>query len=79
MIAKLQRVRLREVWRNEAQDFTPWLQEDLHVLNEAIDRSFRSAEREQEAGSFSVDLLAEDEAGNAVMIECQLERSPENA
>jgi len=75
MIGKLQRVPLREVWKNEAQDFIPWLQENLDVLNGVIDRSFESAEREEAAGSFSVDLVAEDEAGNPVVIECQLGKS----
>ena len=75
MIGKLQRVPLREVWKNEAQDFTPWLQENLDVLSEELGLSLQAVEREQAAGSFSVDLLAEDEAGNAVIIECQLEKS----
>lgn len=35
----------------------------------------QNLERERSAGSFSVDLVGEDEAGNAVVIENQLERS----
>jgi len=35
-------------------------------------------EREQSAGSFNVDLVAEDEAGNPVIIENQLEKSDHN-
>jgi hypothetical protein len=45
------------------------------VVNEVTGLSLASAEREQAAGPFSVDLVAEDEAGNAVVIENQLERS----
>lgn len=74
-IGRLQRVPLREVWPNEAYDFTPWLQANLDVLNEALDLELSSAEREQAAGSFSLDLLAEDSSGNPVIIENQLERS----
>lgn len=74
-IGKLQRVPLREVWENEASDFTPWLQENLDVLNEILDLSLSNAEREQSTGSFNVDLVAEDEAGNLVIIENQLEKS----
>jgi hypothetical protein len=75
MIGRLQRVPLREVWNNEAQDFTPWLQENLEVLNESLDIHLSNAEREQTAGTFSVDLVAEDDTGNPVIIENQLEKS----
>jgi hypothetical protein len=75
MIGKLQRVPLREVWKHEAYDFTQWLQENLDVLNEVLDLSLTSAEREQSAGTFSVDLVAEDEARGTVVIENQLEKS----
>ena len=60
---------------SEAQDFTPWLAENIDVLNNAIDLSLSIVEREQAAGDFSVDLVAEDESGDPVIIENQLERS----
>jgi hypothetical protein len=75
MIGKLQRVPLREVWQHEAYDFTRWLQDNIDVLNEQLDLSLINAEREQSAGAFSVDLIAEDASGNPVIIENQLERS----
>lgn len=65
-IGKLQRVELREVWSSEAFEFTPWLQNNLDTLNEVIDVTLTSAEKEQVAGDFAVDLIAEDEAGNLV-------------
>lgn len=75
MIGKLQRVPLREVWRHEARDFTTWLEENLDVLNEGLEITLSGAEREQSAGSFSVDLVAEDESGNPVVIENQFGKS----
>jgi hypothetical protein len=75
MIGKLERVPLREVWKHEAYDFTTWLQDNIDVLNDVIDLSLASAEREQSAGKFSVDLVAEDDSGNPVVIENQLEKS----
>ena len=74
-IGKLTRVSLREVWKHEALDFTRWLEENLDVVNDHLDVPLVSAEREQSTGSFSVDLLAEDEAGRTVVIENQLERT----
>ena len=64
-IGKLTRVPLREVWPHEALD----------VLNEHLPVALTSADREQSAGAFSVDLVAEDADGNTVVIENQLERS----
>lgn len=75
MIEKLQRVPLREVWKHEALDFTRWLEENIDVLNDVLDFNLVSAEREQSAGVFNVDLVAEDETGNPVVIENQLEKS----
>lgn len=74
-IGKLQRIALREVWKHEAYDFTRWLQENIDVVNEALDLNLTSPEREQPAGAFNVDLVAEDEAGGTAVIENQLEKS----
>ena len=75
MIGSLRRVALREVWPHEALDFTPWLEENIDELNNVIDLSLSVVAREQSAGDFNVDLVAEDESGNPVIIENQLERS----
>jgi len=74
-IGKLERVALREVWVHEAYDFTQWLQENIDVLNSALDLNLVNVDREQTAGSFSIDLVAEDEGGGTVIIENQLEKS----
>lgn len=75
MIGKIERVALREVWRHEALDFTTWLEESLDVLNDVLDITLSGAEREQSAGTFSVDLVAEDESGIPVIIENQFGKS----
>lgn len=74
-IGKLQRVSLREVWKHEAYDFTQWLQENIDVLNTALGLNLINVDREQSAGAFSIDLVAEDEGGARVIIENQLEKS----
>jgi len=75
MIEKLQRINLREVWKHEAYDFTQWLEENIDVLNDVLDLDLSNAEREKAAGTFSVDLVAEDDMGKTVVIENQLEKS----
>ncbi|HOS91714.1 MAG TPA: DUF4268 domain-containing protein [Armatimonadota bacterium] len=74
-VGRIERVPLREVWKHEALDFTKWLEQNIDALNEELHRTFASAEREQNAGDFSVDIVAEDESGNVVIIENQLEKS----
>ena len=74
MIKKKTRDTLHEVFKHEAYDFTAWLQDNLDVFNECIDLTIINADREISAGSFSVNLVAE-ESGNKVIIENQLEKS----
>ena len=76
MIGRLHRVPLREVWKHEAYDFTQWLEENIDVLSEALDLTLVNVESEKKTESaFSVDLVAEKENGETVIIENQLERS----
>jgi RecB family endonuclease NucS len=74
-VGKIKRVPLREVWKHEALDFTAWLRENIDVLNDALNLSLSNAERERGAGDFSVDPVTEDESGDPVIVENQLEKS----
>lgn len=74
-IGRLQKVPLREIWPNEARDFTNWLAENLDFLSEALGLSLSLVEQEAAAGIFAADVLAEDAGGNPVIIENQLERT----
>jgi hypothetical protein len=79
-IGKIQRVPLREVWEHEALEFTPWLKNNIDVLNEVLEHEelnlyLSDIEVEQDAGDFSVDMVAKDETDGIVIIENQLEKS----
>lgn len=74
-IARLENIHLREIWPHEAQRFTKWLAENLDFLSEEIGISLTLVEREASAGTFFADILAEDQNGNLVVIENQLERT----
>lgn len=74
-IGKIERVRLRDVWQHEALNLTTWLEENIDVLNSALDLNLTNVERERSAGAFNIDLVAEDDSGGLVVIENQLERS----
>jgi hypothetical protein len=75
MVEKIKRINLREAWRHEAKDFTTWLEDNIDVLNDVIDITLSGAEKEKSAGTFNVDLVAEDINGDLVVIENQLEKS----
>jgi len=75
MIDTITRVKLRDIWKHEATDFTVWLVENIDLLKEVVGFELSNAEREQSTGNFSVDIKAEDESGNTVVIENQLEKS----
>ena len=75
LIGKLERIPLRDVWRHEAYDFTRWLQDNIDVLSATINVGLVNVDREQAAGPFSIDLVAEDEGGGKIIVENQLEKS----
>ncbi|MBI5071987.1 DUF4268 domain-containing protein [Candidatus Falkowbacteria bacterium] len=75
MIGKLKKVPLREIWRDEARDFTAWLSENIDTLNEALEINFSIIEKEKAVGDFSLDLIAEDADGQITIIENQLEKT----
>lgn len=75
MVGRLERVTLREVWSHEALDLTRWLVDNPDVLTEVIGIELANVQREQAAGNFNVDILAEDADGRTVVIENQLQRS----
>lgn len=79
-IGRMQKVSLREVWEHEENSFTPWLQKHINILNEVLEQeetnlSLSDPEREQDTENFFVDIVAEDDSGNTVIIENQLEKS----
>ncbi len=76
MLSKLKKVDLREVWKNEANDFTNWLaqKENLQLLSEEIGIDIFLIQTEANVGKFSVDILANEEnTDRKIVIENQLE------
>ena len=73
-LGTIEQVELREVWPHEAQDFTPWLADNLDKLGEALGLDLELQSAEAAVGSFSLDVLAHDLGSNRpVIIENQLE------
>lgn len=74
-IGKIEIVPIRQAFGNEARDFTVWLENNIDALSARLGLDLTVTAREKAVGSFNVDLLCEDSAGNTVIIENQLERT----
>ena len=73
-IGTLSNVNVRQVWPNEASDFTPWLAENLEQLAEAIGMPLTAEATEVEVDGFYADIVAVNpDTGKRVLIENQLE------
>ena len=74
--SELKDVPLREAWPHEANDFTPWLADNLHRLSQAIGVDLELEDTEVSVEGFSADILARIPSdGSMVVIENQLENT----
>lgn len=76
-LSKLERVPLREAWKHEAGEFTPWLAEtdNLNALADALGLSeLVKVATEHWVGDFKLDILCTD-GEDQVIIENQLEKT----
>ena len=74
MVSKLKKQKIRDIWKTEDRDFTPWLVENIELLNEDLGLNIQDLESEKRLDTFKVDIVAEDNEGK-VVIENQFERS----
>jgi hypothetical protein len=75
VINKISRIPIKQVWKYEDRDLTPWLCDNIDVISDAIGLQITNPEKEQSTGNFNVDIKAEDENGNVVVIENQFGNS----
>lgn len=77
-LGRLERVDLRDIWKTEAGDFTPWLSEERNVsiLDEAVGIDLEVQSTEKEVEPFRADILCKETASDhTVLIENQLKRT----
>ena len=74
MVTKLTPVKIRDIWKTEDRDFTPWLVENIELLNEEVGLSIRDPQSETKLVNFYVDIIGEDNEGK-VIIENQFHNS----
>ena len=67
---------VRDMWEDEARDFTPWLAENLHLLGAELELKLEWVQSEVPVGPYFLDILAkETDKGVKVAIENQLEET----
>lgn len=77
-LGRMERVDLRDVWQNEAGNFTPWLakEDNLLLIGDTIGLELELEAQEKNVGPFRADLLCKDTATDSwVLIENQLEKT----
>lgn len=75
-LGKMQKVDLRDIFKNEAGDFTPWLaQEDnIALLGEVLGLELEVQKQEANVGPFRADILCKEvQSDKTVLVENQIE------
>jgi hypothetical protein len=73
-LGSIEPVNPREIWANEALNFTPWLRDHPDVLAKALGVDIELTDSEVSVGLFSVDLVGTDVSnGRRLIVENQLE------
>src|SRR4051794_32028106 len=74
-ISRLTQHPIRTVWPGEERDFTPWLAENLDVLETEVGFPLQLVEREHRVGRYELDLLLKSDDGRVVVVENQFGQS----
>ena len=75
-IGRLKRIPFREVWPDEARDFTPWLKDNIDQLADELSMKLEAQGTEVPVGRYNLDLLAMNpETQGYVVVENQVGRA----
>jgi len=76
-LGKIQKLAIRDQWKNEEYDFTPWLarEENIQLLGDEINLDLEVEGIEIAIGSYKADIVARDGNNRTVIIENQLEKT----
>ena len=72
-LSRIESVDIREIWQDEASNFTPWLANHISTLGEALGLEIELQSTEAPVGGYSLDILAREVGRDRqVIIENQL-------
>ena len=67
-LGELKRRKPRDIWPDEAKDFTPWLAQHIAQLGEALGMDLELTAKETAVGGFCCDLLAKDLSTDRIVV-----------
>ncbi len=65
---KLEQRNLRDLWKHEERDFTPWLAQNIHQLSDLLGVPIEVQQIEHRVGGYELDILGRVEATETVVI-----------
>lgn len=75
-IGQLLQIDVKEIWKHEAINFTPWLAENVNLLGQVLGLELELDSTEKSVGPFKADILCRDLLSDQwVLIENQLEKT----
>lgn len=78
-LGEIKRVDLRNIWKKEDKEFTPWLKENIDLLSEKLGIEIIDTQTEEKIGNFKLDIIGKDANTNKfVAVENQLESTDHN-
>lgn len=78
-LGKIKNVDLRNIWKKEDKEFTPWLKENIDLLSEKLGIEVIDTQTEEKIGDFKLDIIGKDANTNKfVAVENQLESTDHN-
>jgi hypothetical protein len=70
---KIEIVNLRNIWKSEERDFTPWLSENIDQLSALLGLQITVEQTEKRVGSYELDIFGRTDNDAIVIVENQLE------
>lgn len=67
-LGTLSPVTIKDVWKHEASDFTPWLAKNAHRLGEALGLKLEHVETEAKVGDYRADLVFRVERTDRIVV-----------
>ena len=78
-LGKIKKVDLRNIWKKEDKEFTPWLKENIDLLSEKLGIEIIDTQTEEKIGDFKLDIIGKDVNTNKfIAVENQLESTDHN-
>ena len=78
-VGKIKRVDLRNIWKKEDKEFTPWLKENIDLLSEKLGIEIIDTQIEEKIGDFKLDIIGKEaNTKKFVAVENQLESTDHN-